>query len=429
MAKDPRRVRREPVHSELAARVVDCCRALARFSEEPESTTRTFLSEPMRDVHATLTSWMTRAGMSTRVDGAGNLRGVYAAADPGPAESTRSVPTLLIGSHLDTVPRAGAFDGVLGVVIGIALVEALHGARLTYAIEVVGFSEEEGVRFGVPFIGSRAVAGTLDDDLLERRDAHGRCVAGAISAFGLNPADIPAARAQGPFLGYLEFHIEQGPVLDGLGVPLGIVEAIAGQTRADVVFTGGAGHAGTTPMSHRRDALAAAAEWIAIVEHEAQQRPGLVATVGHVSVEPGAANVIPGRCWATLDVRHADDEARKAAATRLAGAAHEIGSRRAVDVTWTSRLDQPAVAMHAAQIAVLQRAVLRAGVPVCRLVSGAGHDAMIMAPLMPTAMLFLRSPGGLSHHPDEAVREDDVAAALLAGLHVLDELGTVRLWS
>jgi allantoate deiminase len=368
----------------------------------------------MRAVHGDLAAWMGELEMTVRVDPAGNLRGVY----PG---LHADAPRLFIGSHLDTVPHAGAFDGVLGVVLAIALVDLLNGQRFPFAIEVVGFSEEEGVRFGTPFIGSRALAGRVDAAMLQQRDAIGVSVADAIRDYGLDPSAIGEAAAD-EALGYLEFHIEQGPVLDTLGIPVGVVDAIAGQTRAEVAFAGAAGHAGTTPMGARRDALAATAEWIVTVEREANATPELVATVGRVNVEPGAGNVIAGRCSATLDVRHADDAVRRASSERLAAAAQEIASRRGVDLTWTTRLEQPAVPMDAALVAVLDRSVRRAGAPVHHLVSGAGHDAMIVASRMPAAMLFVRSPAGVSHHPDETVVEEDVAMALEVGRHVLDQL-------
>lgn len=398
-----------------AARVIGACRTLAAFSEAPGVTTRTFLSKPMRDVHAYLTAWMTDAGMRTRIDAAGNLRGVYPGARP-------EGPTLVLGSHLDTVPNGGAFDGVLGVASAIALVESLGHRRLPFHIEVVGFSEEEGVRFGTPFIGSLALAGALDEHLLAVRDTAGRTVAEAIRAYGLDPLRIADARAEGDLLGYVELHIEQGPVLDRLGIPLGIVDTIAGQTRADVLFTGSAGHAGTTPMTARRDALTGAAEWIATVEQEARATSALVATVGRVDAYPGAANVIAGRLAATLDVRHACDEVRRAAVQRLAEHARAIAARRGLEMTWTPRIEQPAVRMDPALAQALERALVRAGVPPHRLSSGAGHDAMIVARVMPAAMLFLRTPGGLSHHPDESVREADVAIALVAARYLLDEL-------
>ena len=399
----------------MSADVIQRCLALARHTETEGTITRTFLSEPMRRVHADVGAWMTAAGMQTSIDAAGNIRGVYPAA-------TAPAPRLFIGSHLDTVPNAGAFDGILGVVLAIALVDSLGGRRFPFAIEVVGFSEEEGVRFGVPFIGSRALAGTVDDDLLDRVDANGQSVADAIRQFGLDPAALGDARYAGPALGYLEFHIEQGPVLDHLGLSLGIVHAIAGQTRADVTFTGSSGHAGTTPMAARADALAAAAEWVLQVEREAHATPGLAGTVGRLHARPGATNVIAGHCVTSLDVRHTDETVLAEAVARLQDSVYQMATRRGVEVTWHTRLSQSPVPMTPSLVDTLTRAVQRSGAPVLQMPSGAGHDAMVMAAHMPTAMLFLRSPAGISHHPDEAVREEDVAAALSAGRHFLEAL-------
>jgi allantoate deiminase len=403
-----------------AKEVIDYCRALAECSEEPGVTTRTFLSEPMREVHARLRSWMDRLGMSASVDAAGNLRGVY------PARLSfnggGAPPVLLIGSHLDTVPGAGAFDGVLGVVLALALLDLLDGHHFPFSIEVVGFSDEEGVRFGVPFIGSRALVGAVHHELLNRRDAHGCRLSDAIRRYGLDPDRIHEARVGADVLGYLEFHIEQGPVLDKLGLPLGIVDAIAGQSRLDVVFVGAAGHAGTTPMAARRDALAAASEWIGVVEREARATPGLVATVGRVDVQPGAANVIAGRCRASLDVRHVDDRTRTEARDGLVARARQIALGRGLEVECESRGDQATVLMHPWLVSMLERSVERSGFLVYRLSSGAGHDAMILADHVPAAMLFLRSPGGVSHHPDESVIEEDVTAALAVGRLCLEEI-------
>jgi allantoate deiminase len=397
-----------------AEKVIRRCEELACWTDEPGHTTRTFLSPATREVHACLRQWMEELGMKVRLDAAGNLRGVRAVSDV-------HDPVLYLGSHIDTVPHAGAFDGVLGVVLAIALVEALEDRRLHFAIEVVAFSEEEGVRFGVPFIGSRALSGAVNAELLARRDTSGRTVADAIREFGLDPQRLPeAAMAEGA-RGYLEFHIEQGPVLESLHVPLGIVESIAGQSRFGIVFEGRANHAGTTPAPLRRDALAGAAEWIGRVEREACLTPDLRATVGSLDVQPGAANVIAGQVRATLDVRHTSDEVRRHAVASLLDAATQIATRRGLTVSWEQRLDQPATPMHPSMIGALERAVTRAGFPVHRLASGAGHDAMVMAAKCPTAMLFLRSPGGISHHPDEAVLPGDVAAALAVGLAFLEE--------
>jgi allantoate deiminase len=393
------------------------CEELAGYTEEPGRITRTFLSPPVRGVHQRLEQWMKSARMTARLDAAGNLRGLR----PGTG-SNRGV--LYLGSHIDTVPDAGAFDGVLGVVLAIALVEGLGARPLPFAIEVVAFSEEEGVRFGVPFIGSRALAGTLDSGVLERRDRQGKSVADAIREFGLDPGGVGKASLSPAALGYLEFHIEQGPVLEQLGIPLGVVDAIAGQSRLELVFAGQANHAGTTPAGFRRDALAGAAEWIGLVERAACVTPDLRATVGRIEVDPGASNVIPGAVRATLDVRHASDEVRAREVPSLVSAAEEIARRRGLDLKSEQRLDQPATPLDPALTSALERAVARTGFPVHRLVSGAGHDAMIMAQCCPSAMLFVRSPGGVSHHPKETVWPDDVAAALAAGAEFLAEIET-----
>ena len=405
---------------EQAREVIRWCRQLAGLSEDRNGTTRTFLSPPMRDAHTALAPWMARVGMTVRVDAVGNIRGLY------PPRSLRvpaaDVPRFYIGSHLDTVPNAGAFDGVLGTVIAIALVELLDKRRFPFAIEIVGFSDEEGVRFGTPFLGSRALAGTFDPSLLERRDEKGHSLRDVIRQFGLDPSRIPDAQAPSTALGYLEFHIEQGPVLESLNLPLAVVDVISGQSRAELTFEGAAGHSGTTPMTMRRDALVCAAAWITEVEREALATSGLVATVGRIAVDPGAVNVIPARAVLSLDVRHPADRMREASVERLSAAAAEIASRRGVKMTWQPRLDQPSVAMDAALSAMLARAVQASGAPAHRMSSGAGHDAMIVADKMPAGMLFLRCEGGISHNPAENVREDDVAAALDAGLKFLNEL-------
>ena len=279
------------------------CRRLASFSEDAAGTRRTFLSPPMRNCHREIAGWMERLEAQVSVDAAGNFRGFY------PAERSPG-PRLILGSHLDTVPNAGAYDGVLGVVLAIALLEELEGRKLPFGIEVVGFSEEEGVRFSTPFIGSRALVGTLDDELLSRQDENCTSVREAIRQFGLNPEEIPRASISPDTLAYIEFHIEQGPVLEELGYPLGIVETIAGQSRLEFTFVGHANHAGTTPMHLRRDAMAAAAEWITEVEGATKAIAGAVGTVGKLEVKQGATNVIAGSVQLTLDVRHRSDEIR-----------------------------------------------------------------------------------------------------------------------
>ena len=394
----------------LAEEVMARCRLLASYSERAEGLTRTFLSAPVCDCHLLISKWMRALGMRVATDAIGNLRGVYA----GAGDETRR---LLIGSHIDTVPDAGAFDGVLGVMLGLALVAGLAGKRLPYEIEVIAFSEEEGVRFRTPFLGSRAVTGALSASDPELVDEHGVTIAQAIRDFGLDPARIGEARIDARrAIGFVEFHIEQGPVLDEAGVGTAVVEAIAGQSRFDVTFRGAANHAGTTPMQRRRDALAGAAEWIGAVEREALATDGSVATVGSIVCIPNAGNVIAGEARVSLDVRHRADEVRLSLVKRLLDFAEEIAARRNLKVAWNERLNEPAIQMDPDLLQLAARTTP------FRMVSGAGHDAMILAAVVPSLMFFLRSPGGISHHPDESVRVEDVASAILAGLGLLAEI-------
>lgn len=397
--------------------VISRCTRLASFTEEPGRITRTFLSPPMRDCHREIAAWIEPLGAEIHIDAAGNLRAFYAAQKP-------DAPRLLIGSHLDTVPDAGAFDGILGVVLGVALIEGLQGERLPFAIELIGFSEEEGVRFGMPFIGSRALVGSLDGQALQKIDRRGISMRGAIENFGLNPDEISKARLTGAVLGYIEFHIEQGPVLEELGLPLAAVKAIAGQSRLEFAFVGRANHAGTTPMNLRRDALAAAAEWITLVEREARVVAGLVATVGSVNAMPGATNVVAGHVHASLDVRHHDDAIRIAAVENLAKAAQQIAARRGLTVNSRSLLSQASVPMDPFLIEMIDEAIRKSRCKAYRMASGAGHDAMVVAERIPAAMIFLRTPGGISHSPEETVLVEDVEKALEAGRHLLDILAS-----
>jgi len=398
-----------------AGEVIARCLRFASFSEDPNSTRRPFLSPPMRNCHRELARWVEPLGAQVQIDAAGNFRGVYPAAQP-------DAPRLLIGSHLDTVPNAGAYDGTLGVVLAVALLEELRGRRLPFGIEVVGFSEEEGVRFGTPFIGSRALVGRLDQELLNLCDARGISVRKAIEEFGLNPRDIPHAELSSDTLGYLEFHIEQGPVLEELNLPLAAVEAIAGQTRLEFTFLGHANHAGTTPMHLRRDAIAAAAEWISAVERAAQEVPGLVATVGKIEAKPGVTNVIAGEARLTLDVRHPSDEVRIRAVGDLTRQAQAIATRRGLSVQHGTLLSQDAVAMDTFLVGEIEQAIVKTGSKPHWMASGAGHDAMILAEKVPSAMIFLRTPGGISHDPTESVAQEDVEKAIECGLHLLDRL-------
>ena len=371
----------------------------------------------MRNCHQEIARWIEPLGAQVQIDAAGNFRALYAAAQP-------RARRLLIGSHLDTVPNAGAYDGVLGVVLAVALVEGLDGRRLPFGIEVVGFSEEEGVRFGMPFIGSRALVGRFDQELLDLRDVEGISVRKAIERFGLHPEEIAQAELENDALAYVEFHIEQGPVLESLEQPLAAVEAIAGQTRSEFTFIGRANHAGTTPMHLRCDAVAGAAEWIGTVEHVATETSGLVATVGKIETRPGATNVIAGEARLSLDVRHRSDKIRADAVENLIRQANEIAARRALLVRQKTLLSQSAVAMDPLLVREIETAIVKTGCKLHRMMSGAGHDAMILAERIPSAMVFLRSPGGISHDPAESVAEDDVEKAIDCGLHLLDQLAS-----
>jgi allantoate deiminase len=366
----------------------------------------------MRDVHDHLRRRMEALGMSTSVDAAGNLRGLWQ-----PAQSRGK--RLVMGSHIDTVPDAGAFDGVLGVTLALEWAELAQDLQLPLAMEVIAFSDEEGVRYGVPFLGSRAVAGCFDLNLLAREDTDGVRMNDAIRAFGLDPAKIGEAALDDDVLGYVELHIEQGPVLEAENLSVAVVSAIAGQTRLNLSFSGQANHAGTTPMRLRRDALAAAAEWVVAVEALAQHTDELVATVGKISVEPNAGNVVPGAAKLSLDVRHSSDGLRASAVEKLLAEAKAITSRRGIGFEYAIQMDQPAVPMDKHLTSLLTEATEAAGLHLTTISSGAGHDAMVIASRVPAAMLFLRSPGGISHHPDETVLERDVEAALQIGREFL----------
>ena len=386
-----------------AAKVMQRCDVLAACTEEPGEITRPFASDAMRRAHQYVREWMREAGMTVTRDNIGNLRARY----DGAADAT-----LLLGSHLDSVRDAGRYDGPLGVMVAIAAAQRLHdaGMRLPFAIEVLAFADEEGLRFGSTYLGSRAVAGRLDASEVQRTDADGVTMADAIRAFGGDPARIGDDRwtAERP-LGYVEVHIEQGPVLEARGLPVGAVSAIAGQSRFEITFTGEAGHAGTVPMDRRRDALTAAAEVVLAVEAAASTEPGLVATVGKLDVEPGAANVIPGRVSLTLDVRHPNDRTRAAVCEALLARTRETARRRRLGVEVRAVSERASVACSERLTQLLREAI---GGRAIEVASGAGHDGVYMSEITDVAMLFVRCKGGVSHNPAESVIEADVAVAL-----------------
>jgi allantoate deiminase len=396
-----------------AAKVIERCRELARISDVPGETTRLFLSPATHDAHTLLTWWMRQAGLEARTDDIGNLRAVRHSAK-------KDAPTLMLFSHIDTVPNAGAFDGPLGVVLGLAAIEELHATPLPFHVELIAFSEEEGVRFAFPFLSSLAATGQLTGEMLARADNDGVSVADAVRSFGLDPSQISQTALLAPnTFAAVETHIEQGPILEADNASVAVVEAIVGQSRLKLTFHGQANHAGTTPMPLRHDALVAAAQWIVEVEQYAANHTQLVATVGRIEAFPGAMNVVPGTVHVTLDVRHPKDESRHAAVAHLLTKAEAAGNARGVTVKATVLSEQKAVPMDRNLTVKLHQAAERAGHDAKAMFSGAGHDAMIVAPHVPTAMLFVRSPGALSHHPDETVREEDVEAALATLVNLL----------
>jgi allantoate deiminase len=391
----------------LGARVLHLVDGLAVHSDGP-GLTRLYLSPAHRAAAEATLGLFRAAGLDARIDALGTVTGRWEAAEAG-------APTLLIGSHLDSVVDAGRFDGPLGVVAGLVAVEVLRrsGAALPFAIEILAFGDEENVRFPTHLSTSCALAGSYDPAWLDGRDAEGVTLREALAAFGGDPAGIGAlARRREDVVGYLEVHIEQGPLLEERGLPVGVVSAIAGISRARASVDGEAGHAGTVPMRMRRDALAAAAEMIGTVERIGSEHPGTVATVGAAAVRPGAVNVIPARVEWTLDARAPEDATRKALVDAVVAACEGIAARRGVRFGIEPVMDSPATPMDDRLIAVLEEAARTAGVPPLRLPSGAGHDAVAMAALAPAAMLFVRCKGGVSHNPAESITADDADVAV-----------------
>ena len=381
---------------------------LAHWSEAPDGLTCTYLSAAHRAVAAEIRGWMDQAGLATAIDAAANVVGRYAADDP-------NAPTLILASHYDTVRNAGKYDGRLGVLVALVVTEHLQrlGRKLPFHLDVIAFSEEEGVRFSSSFLGSSAVAGRFDPRLLERRDADGITLAAAMAAAGFDPAGIPAlARRREELVGYLEVHIEQGPVLLDEGLPVGIVSAIAGTVRCMVTITGTAGHAGTVPMARRHDAAAAAAELVLYVEQRCARAPTLVGTVGQLAVPNGAINIIPGRCELSLDVRAADDSTRDAAVFDVMTEIGRIAAKRGVIIESKEVQRTAAVRCSPRLQSLLADAVTRAGAKPRYLPSGAGHDAMMFDGITDTAMLFVRcGNGGVSHSPREIITAEDADVA------------------
>ena len=396
---------------QAAARVMARADELAAISETPDALTRVYLSPQHLEANQRAARWMTQAGMTVWQDSVGNICGRYEGEQEG-------APAILLGSHLDTVRNAGRYDGMLGVLAAIEVVHGLHqqGRRLKQAIEIVGFCDEEGTRFGITLLGSRGITGTWPESWLAQTDADGVSVAQAMVLAGLDPARIHlAARRPEEIAAYLELHIEQGPCLEQEGLALGVVEAINGARRLNCRFTGEAGHAGTVPMSHRKDALAAAAEWMVRVETLTREQGGnRVATVGTLRCAPGAVNVIPGDVTLTLDIRGPHDQPLDALLDTLLKEAQAIASRRQLRFSAEEFYRIAATACDSGLQQVLNEAVQEVQGRSLTLPSGAGHDAIAIAERWPSAMLFVRCKGGISHHPAESVTAGDVALAIAA---------------
>jgi allantoate deiminase len=403
--------------STLGEEIVGRINRLAEISETPDNITRIFLTPQHRAAADLIMSWMREAGMSAHLDAIGNVCGRYEGERPG-------LPCLMLGSHYDTVRDAGRWDGPLGVITAIACVADLNkrGRRLPFAIEVTGFADEEGVRFASTLLGSRAIAGTFNERVLASKDEAGISMRDALVKFGLDPDHVgAAARARSELLAYIELHIEQGPVLEAKGLPVGVVSAIAGATRMAVRVTGMAGHAGTVPMELRRDALTGAAELISKIEELClTDGRGLVGTVGYIHASPGATNVIPGQVHFTIDLRAPTDVHRNRAVADISRQIEAIAKRRnlelRLDVTHENRT-VPCATWLKAQVA---EAVAAEGYPVFELPSGAGHDGMAMVDIADVAMIFVRCRGGISHHPDEHVEVNDADAGARVLLRMIE---------
>jgi allantoate deiminase len=382
--------------------------AFADFTDEPRRLTRLFLSEAHRRAALAFIGWCSEARLEAKIDAAGNVVARYEGKRAG-------APALMLGSHIDTVRDAGLYDGNYGALAALAVVERLNARdeRLDHAIEIVAFGDEEGVRFRTTLTGSRALAGNYPQDVLDQKDAQGILMRDALAAFGGDPEQAASIRAQN-VAAFVEAHIEQGPALEAEGLPLGVVTAINGATRLEVVVDGLAGHAGATPMHLRQDALTAAAEMALAIEGRARSEPDLVATVGRLEVWPGATNVIPGHVQFSIDLRAPSDLNRAAALADIEARISAIAATRGVRVSIAKSHEANAYVCDPNIVAGLAQAVEAVGVPPRLLPSGAGHDTMAMGKLCPAGMLFVRCKGGVSHNPLESITVEDCAIGLKA---------------
>jgi len=412
--------------SDLGRRPVARCDALgsAPFSEDAHILNRPYLTDSHRKALERVKAWMIAANMSVRLDPVGNMIGRYEGLSPG-------APALLIGSHIDTVNDGGRYDGALGIMLGVEAVEALanKGKRLPFAIEVIAFGDEEGSRFPASMLCSRAIVEGIDPAQLKLSDERGVTLAEALSEFGLDPAEVAkAARRPGEVLAYVEAHIEQGPVLEAENLPIGVVTGIAAQLRLKATFKGVAGHAGTSPMHLRRDAVAAAAEAVLAVERICRAGPpDLRGTVGRFRTGTMAYNVIAGEAEIGIDLRAATNHVRDGAAEVIKSELEAIAAARGVGIDFVVVQDLAACPCDPRLIAVMSEAVAAVGVRPFELLSGAGHDALTVSALAPVAMLFIRCEGGISHNAAEKVNPADVDVACRALIEFVERLGEVSL--
>jgi len=404
------------MNTQAGSKVLKYIEMLAQISQDDDKLTRLSLTEQHKQANALVGILMESAGMQVRTDAIGNIIGRL--------EGASDQRALLLGSHLDSVRDAGKFDGPLGVVAPIVCLEQLkaQGITLPYAIEIIGFCDEDGVRFPSTLLGSRALAGTLKPDVFDECDADGISIGEALKSFGQNPADIATAqRSPEDFLGFVEVHIEQGPVLEKEGLPVGLVTAISGAGRYSITITGMAGHAGTVPMALRKDALVAASECIVEIERICLSLPDVVGTVGMIQSMPGAGNVIPGQVEFSLDLRSSSDKVRAAAEDQIYQAIDKIGKKRSVTVDAQRNYQAEGVTCDGGLSEQLGNAIRNSGYQLRELPSGAGHDAMAVADLTCIAMLFVRCTGGISHHPDEHITVEDAEATVRVLMRLLTD--------